>query len=392
VIDEGWTYSYGDVRGRDTNGFIVPDPSRFPDMAALVGGIHSKGLLAGIYSEDGARTAAGYIGSLGHFEQDAATFAQWGFDFVKFDIYRADYPGALQEFAGALDATDRPIFLYSGINGPSHGGPDAQVLQTANAYRFIGDVGCSYPRFTNLLFYGSSVRSSVSSNHFVDYDTMLWNDGTRASLPALRTSLGMLSMLSAPLMIPAFLSPRDFPGYFMTLTNAEAIAIDQDPAVVPATCVQTNGPLLLWVKPLGPPSSDIKAVAWMNLDTTAAHSAWIEWSTIGLPPGTALVRDIWAGQSAVATNSYLVTVGPGDLALLKISSIIPIETHVLTVRVDAGNLVLSWLGTNAFELLSTPTLESPDWHSVTEPVQSVSGSNWVTISPLQGQQFFRLAR
>lgn len=47
--------------------------------------VHSKGLKLGIYADVGKNTCAGYPGSLGHYETDARTFADWGVDLLKFD-------------------------------------------------------------------------------------------------------------------------------------------------------------------------------------------------------------------------------------------------------------------------------------------------------------------
>ena len=58
---------------------------RFPDMKALTDYIHSKGLKAGIYTSPGPLTCAGYVGAYQHEEQDAQRFAEWGFDFLKYD-------------------------------------------------------------------------------------------------------------------------------------------------------------------------------------------------------------------------------------------------------------------------------------------------------------------
>src|SRR3546814_20300791 len=52
-------------------------------MKALTDYIHSKGLKIGIYTSQGPRTCAGYEGSYGHIQQDARTFADWGFDYLK---------------------------------------------------------------------------------------------------------------------------------------------------------------------------------------------------------------------------------------------------------------------------------------------------------------------
>lgn len=47
--------------------------------------VHSKGLKLGIYADVGKNTCAGYPGSLGYYEKDAQTFADWGVDLLKFD-------------------------------------------------------------------------------------------------------------------------------------------------------------------------------------------------------------------------------------------------------------------------------------------------------------------
>lgn len=47
--------------------------------------IHSNGLKLGIYADVGDKTCAGYPGSLGYYEKDAQTFADWDVDLLKFD-------------------------------------------------------------------------------------------------------------------------------------------------------------------------------------------------------------------------------------------------------------------------------------------------------------------
>ncbi len=54
-------------------------------MKALTDYIHAKGLKAGIYTSPGPFTCAGFAGSYGHEAQDARQFADWGFDFLKYD-------------------------------------------------------------------------------------------------------------------------------------------------------------------------------------------------------------------------------------------------------------------------------------------------------------------
>lgn len=47
--------------------------------------VHSKGLKLGIYADVGRKTCGGYPGSLGYYETDAQTFADWEVDLLKFD-------------------------------------------------------------------------------------------------------------------------------------------------------------------------------------------------------------------------------------------------------------------------------------------------------------------
>ena len=72
-IDDTWEDK------RDANG-VLHTNSKFPDMKALADYVHSKGLKLGIYSGPGTRTCANYEGSLGHEEQDAKMYADWGID------------------------------------------------------------------------------------------------------------------------------------------------------------------------------------------------------------------------------------------------------------------------------------------------------------------------
>ncbi|HRN49682.1 MAG TPA: glycoside hydrolase family 27 protein, partial [Niabella sp.] len=83
-IDDGWQ------GGRDFKNNMIPDPKKFPSgMKALTDYVHAKGMKIGIYSDAAPLTCAGYTASLNFEEQDAKTFAQWGFDYLKYDYCHA---------------------------------------------------------------------------------------------------------------------------------------------------------------------------------------------------------------------------------------------------------------------------------------------------------------
>ena len=118
-IDDTWQGE------RDAQGVIHAN-SKFPDMKALADYVHSKGLKIGIYSSPGPQTCAHYAGSYQHEEQDAKTYAEWGIDYLKYDlcsfgqILKADagdnrdkafamQKAAYEKMHQALVATGRPI-------------------------------------------------------------------------------------------------------------------------------------------------------------------------------------------------------------------------------------------------------------------------------------------
>ena len=78
-IDDSWEGE------RDASGVLHTNP-KFPDMKALADYVHSKGLKIGIYSGPGTKTCGGYAASLGHEEQDAKMYAEWGIDYLKYDL------------------------------------------------------------------------------------------------------------------------------------------------------------------------------------------------------------------------------------------------------------------------------------------------------------------
>ena len=81
MLDDCWL-----SHERDKNGRLQADPKRFPSgIKSLADYCHKLGLKFGIYEDYGTQTCAGFPGSLGHFDIDAQTFADWGVDYVKFD-------------------------------------------------------------------------------------------------------------------------------------------------------------------------------------------------------------------------------------------------------------------------------------------------------------------
>ncbi len=146
-IDDCWM-----APSRDSSGNLVADPTRFPDgIKAVADYVHSLGLKLGIYEDAGTTTCARYPGSFGHEAQDAATFASWGVDYVKYDrcnIPYADFPGESEQqvqqtlytrMSDALKATGRPI-VFSMCNPDPGDDPWLWGAPISNLWRTTTDI------------------------------------------------------------------------------------------------------------------------------------------------------------------------------------------------------------------------------------------------------------
>jgi len=107
---------------RAADGALRPDPVRFPSgMAALGEYLHDRGLWFGLSSTAGTRTCAqhsgrspGSTGSLGREARDAATFADWGVDYLSYDWCsgqsdREEQIAAFTAMRDALREVGKPI-------------------------------------------------------------------------------------------------------------------------------------------------------------------------------------------------------------------------------------------------------------------------------------------
>src|SRR6202041_1825216 len=106
--DAGYTYINIDDTWeghRDAQGNIQTN-SKFPDMKALADYVHGKGLKIGLYSSPGPKTCAGYEASWKHEEQDAAQYASWDFDYLKYDW--CSYGNVVDKTLPPLEQDKRP--------------------------------------------------------------------------------------------------------------------------------------------------------------------------------------------------------------------------------------------------------------------------------------------
>jgi alpha-galactosidase len=332
-LDVGWWNG-----ARDASGNIVLNPAQWPHgLAWLTQQLHASGLQAGIYTDAGTSGCGGPAdGSEGHYQQDANTFAAWGFDAVKVDFCgglregldpRAAY-GAVHS-AIAANASHRPMLLavcdfaqpgQFAVGVPSLDGSTFSTWSFApaisNSWRTDTDVGFPgnvvFPNVLRNLDADAAHPEVAGPGHWNDPDYLAPDQGL--SDAQFQTQMSMWSMLAAPLMVSADLQSLS-PTTARTVTNREVIWIDQDPAGVQGTLVASSGDGQVWARPL---SDGSRAVALLNRgDVPLAISASA--IGVGLPRAARYgVRDVWAHRTNVTRGTLAATVPPGATVLLRV--------------------------------------------------------------------------
>ena len=292
---------------RDAQGILHPN-DRFPDMKALGDYIHSKGLKFGIYSSPGPKTCGGYEGSLGHEAQDAKMYAEWGVDFLKYDLCsfqdimkkeKADHPdnphaardlmiAAYKKMGDALQATGRPI-LYSlcqyGVDQPWKWGPSVG----AQMWRTTDDIDDSYGRMITIGFSQAGLSKYAGPGHWNDPDMLEVGNG-KMTTDEYKTHMSLWVILAAPLLAGNDLSKMTDTDKSI-LMNKEAIAIDQDPLGKQGDRLYQSGDFDVWTKPLsnGRVAVGLFNRSWDNREVS------VDLADIGFKSGANL-RDVWKQQ------------------------------------------------------------------------------------------------
>ena len=297
-IDDTWEGT------RDGSG-VIRTNEKFPDMKALADYVHSKGLKLGIYSSPGPKTCAGFEGSYGHEEQDAATYAAWGIDYLKYDLcgYRdvmtAESHGdaaksnqmmhdAYEKMHRAIVKAGRPM-VYSLCQygwdavwewAPSVGG---------NLWRTTGDISDNYDRMSVIGFQQAGLEKYAGREHWNDPDMLeVGNGGMNGD--EYRTHMTLWAMLAAPLLAGNDLSKMsDDTGAI--LMNRDVIAVDQDTAGKQGTRVWAEGPKEIWVREL---AGGGRAIALFNRGESDLPIT-LRLKDAGLKSG-ARAKSVWKGE------------------------------------------------------------------------------------------------
>jgi alpha-galactosidase len=324
VIDDTWSGK----RGPD--GRILPN-EKFPDMRALADAVHARGLKLGIYSSPGPKTCEEFEGSWQHEAQDAATYAAWGVDFLKYDwcsyeeTIRGDH--SLVELKkpyivmrDALARVDRDIvyalcqYGYGDVWkwGAEVGG---------QLWRSSGDLLDQWANLESVGFRQAGRERWTRPGEWNDTDMLVV--GTLGWGPNLRPSrltpneqvlhLSLWALQAAPLFIGADLSKLDT-FTLALLSNDEVIAVDQDPLGHAAGRVWADARREIWARPL---ADGTMAVGLFNRGLHPAEVT-VQWTQLGLKGGQP-VRDLWQRRDlGVLPDEFTATVPRHGAVFLKV--------------------------------------------------------------------------
>src|SRR5215472_7051038 len=303
-LDDCWM-----AMSRDGSGSLVADPTRFPHgMKALGDYVHAHGLLFGIYEDAGTKTCAGYPGSYGHERQDAATFAAWGADYLKYDwcsIPSLTAQNGMQlaqelylRMRDALVATGRPMVfsMVNGWDGSVH--PWLWAKPVANLWRFDQDI---YDTYSNMLdrFHSDVLFSQYAGpGGWNDADMLeVGNGGMTAS--EYQSHFSLWSELAAPLIAGTDLR-RATPETMAIYTNREVIAVDQDPLGRQGTVVSHTGGRWVLAKPMSDGSVAVVLFNESGAGAVISTSA----RAVGLASAPEYtVRDLWQHQTTQSSGA-----------------------------------------------------------------------------------------
>ncbi len=334
-LDAGWWHGT-----RSANGQITVSATQWPHgLAWLTRTLHAAGLLVGLYTDAGPNGCGGAgQGSYGRYQEDANTFASWGFDAVKVDFcggaeYQLNPAAAYSAFHAAIEANSshRPMLLSicNFLQPEQYAEGEPPLDESAfDSYTFGPSVGNSWRTNTDVGFPGNVPFADVLRNidadaaapqaagpgHWNDPDYLAPDQGMSAT--QFRSQLSMWTMLAAPLMISDALT-RISPASLAAVQNTEVIAIDQDPGGVQGTLLSSSGRAQVWVKPLIDGS---RAVALLNRSSGATRIE-TRASAVGLPPASSYrLLNVWT-HKASSTHGSISAEVPGDgTVLLRVSA------------------------------------------------------------------------
>lgn len=357
----GWSYiniddAWQGKRGGSFNA-IQSNPATFPDMAAMCDQIHGLGLKVGIYSTPWVTSYAGFVGGssanasgawsyekmssdtwsirddfwfVGEHtfdEVDAAQWAAWGIDYLKYDWFPNDLEST-KRMAQALKKSGRDIVFSTSNTCPVH--LASRIGTIANCIRTSGDLKDRWDQDGSHLnireqwvLHKAWIEAGFAGGpgHYPDPDMLVvghvstaGKDGepkpSRLTADEQYSHISLWSLWSAPLLIGAPINMLD-DFTLNLLTNSEVLDLQQDANARPARSVLCSPDFEVMVKDLADGSI---AVGLFNLKEEDAVLTF-DWDMAGVK-GPRKIRDVWRHKDIGTFDQAFSAMVPGHGVVL----------------------------------------------------------------------------
>jgi len=333
-LDDIW------AKGRNVDGTIYADPSKFPSksLKPLADFVHNLGMKFGTYTDRGVKTCGGRPGSLNHEALDAKIYAEWGVDYVKEDSCNApkDHEVAFKQYAAmrdGLNATGRPIY-FSLCGWETWYAPVGQLL--GNSWR-IGPDDTNWAGVLKNIDINAEISGYSGPGGWNDPCLLLAEDEhvkQRITELQSRAQFSMWAVMASPLLISADVRNMSATNV-ETYKNTEVIAVNQDPwgrqgirlagSPLSSSAYPLGGLFNVWGRSL---SDGSWALVFLNVGKTVANvTCDIDCLSQTGIVGQVTVRDLWAhkdlGKVSIK-NPLVVNNLPanGGSAMYKLSTVL----------------------------------------------------------------------
>lgn len=326
-------------RVRDEYDQVLPARD-FPDMKDLTDHIHAYGLKAGIYTSPGEMTCQLFEGSYGHEIKDARTYADWGFDLLKYDwcsygkiwnLMKGDKmenrPIPYKLMSGALESQDRDIILNICEYGHQvwEWGRDAG----GHSWRVGGDLGHTLTEggVYKIAEKNLGLREHNGPGSWNDPDYLIlgmWRSPFDKAVPLHPVELtpdeqysyfSLWCLMACPLFFSGDMGAvDDFTRNI--LCNTELIAVNQDPQGKCAEPIRLTPDTWILKKTM---SDGSVVVGFFNLKQDEDAEISVFWREMEMCCGQ-MARDLWRQKDiGIFADEMTVKVGPRGCAVIKLT-------------------------------------------------------------------------
>ena len=184
------------------------------------------------------------VGKYPFATSDAKQWAQWGFDYLKYDWSPIEAPQT-EEMLGAIKSAHRDMVLSLSNNASIAGASDWARL--ANAWRTSGDIRDNWQSMSSKGFGEDKWAAFAGPGHWNDPDMLVvgmvgWGPklhNTNLTPDEQYTHITLWSLVASPLLIGCDMTQLDAFTLGL-LTNDEVLAVNQDPLGKQATHVKDD--------------------------------------------------------------------------------------------------------------------------------------------------------